>query len=154
MTEEVLLFNGEVIDGKERSKGNWVKRFLGRNEPNEPVSLARVEQSLVPTMHVNEAAHPTAVKESRSRLRTAEETTRITVTIGKKTGYAIELLAGEKGVTKSAAINYVLAKGFVIEGLQAKGAVIYAVMPNGERVSLKEIKNGELRHLVMVPAEK
>jgi hypothetical protein len=75
----------------------------------------------------------TWVDGQKRRLRTAEETVRRTATFPKITDDAIVEISDELGITVSATLNYLVAKGLIVEGIRAEGGVIQAVMPNGDR---------------------
>lgn len=79
----------------------------------------------------------------RRRLRTAQETVRFTATVPKITDDALREISDELGVTKSAAVNYVLAKGLIVEGIQAEGGIIQALMPDGIRLEVQRDESAE-----------
>ena len=76
------------------------------------------------------------------RTRTSEETTRLTVTLAHSTVEAIELLANEMSLSKSAVINYLVGKGLVVEAVQSEGGVVQFLMPNGEVLGLRDFGKG------------
>ena len=56
-----------------------------------------------------------ATSAQAQRLRTSEETTRLTITLANSTVEAIELLADEMSLSKSAVVNFLVGKGLVVE---------------------------------------
>lgn len=78
------------------------------------------------------------------RIRTSEDTTRLTVTLANSTVDAIELLADEMSLSKSAVINFLVGKGLVVEAVQSEGGIVQFLMPNGETWRLREFGKGGL----------
>lgn len=81
------------------------------------------------------------------RIRTSEETTRLTITLANSTVEAIELLADEMSLSKSAVVNFLVGKGLVVEAVQSEGGSIQFLMPNGETLRLRDFgKGGRTAH--------
>lgn len=136
-----LIKVSENYNGKDENRTDvvsMVRRFFSPRGSDDPAPPEVKEE-------------PASVSTARNRrFHTAEPTIRLTATVGEKTNKALELVAQENGMTKSAAVNYILAKGFVIEGFQARGAIIQAVFPDGEVMALKEASNADWVNLMAV----
>jgi len=76
------------------------------------------------------------------RVRTSEDTTRLTITLSNSTVKAIELLADEMSLSKSAVVNFLVGKGLVVEAVQAEGGIVQFLMPNGETLRLRDLTKG------------
>ena len=76
------------------------------------------------------------------RVRTSEDTTRLTITLANSTVEAIELLADEMSLSESAVVNFLVGKGLVIEAVQSEGGIVQILMPNGEMLRLKDFGKG------------
>lgn len=81
------------------------------------------------------------------RIRTSEETTRLTITLANSTVEAIELLSDEMSLSKSAVVNFLVGKGLVVEAVQSEGGSIQFLMPSGETLRLRDFgKGGRTAH--------
>ena len=90
-----------------------------------------------------------ATSAQAQRLRTSEETTRLTITLANSTVEAIELLADEMSLSKSAVVNFLVGKGLVVEAVQSEGGSVQFLMPNGETLRLRDFgKGGRTAHEV------
>jgi hypothetical protein len=76
------------------------------------------------------------------RVRTSEDTTRLTITLANTTVEAIELLADEMSLSKSAVVNFLVGKGLVVEAVQSEGGTVQFLMPNGETLRLRDFGKG------------
>lgn len=83
------------------------------------------------------------------RLRTSGNTERITITMGQNTSDAIAILAKKKGITKSAAVNYLVSRGLAMEALELTGTTVRLVEPDG---TVHELVRGEETAENLTPA--
>lgn len=116
---------------------NWLSVFDEEDEKKESAQASLPETYGVKTKAGwYKGSKKIAVGPRAKRFRTSKPTTRMTVTVGEKTGEAIALFAKEKGVSKSAAANYFMSKGFALEALELGNASIQIVDSSGKAYRL------------------